>query len=407
MAGNEKREFKYFERLNMPVLKLSKIKRYIRNDIVDTLTAWKKGYPAKKQSYRIIGPAGVGKTDICGQIAEELAAELGIDFRMIMYKSPVLSRDDFLCPFPNVDVKEVPSFQMLLSDLIPKLNKSGGIILIDEFSRGDHPLQQLFWQILNEYRINTYQLPANWFVISTDNPADSEYAMDTLEDAAGLRRQLHMYVDVSAEDFLGYAINKKFHPWVIEYIQTHPERIYDFDSQKQGMIYANPASYEKVSDILLKMELSRKIVDFDEAEAKISGLLNTNQSAMFISFARDKKDINPRDVFFNYEKVKKDIQKLLSAKDNAKLGELMIAFCTFVMTSLPTYTDKELRNVLEFLLVMPIDTSALFISKIDTYERESKEFKYMTEIHKILLKNDRYRKDFYEPMIKCGTGSHK
>jgi MoxR-like ATPase len=407
MAGNEKREFKYFELLNMPVLKLSKIKRYIRNDIVDTLTAWKKGFPAKKQSYRIVGPAGVGKTDICGQIAEELAAELGIDFRMIMYKSPVLSRDDFLCPFPNLDVKEIPSFQMLLSDLIPKLNKSGGIILIDEFSRGDHPLQQLFWQIQNEFRIHTYKLPENWFVISTDNPADSEYVMDTLEDAAGLRRQLHMYVDVSAEDFLGYAISKKFHPWVIEYIQTHPERIYDFDSQKQGMIYANPASYEKVSDILIKMEMTRKAVDFDEAEAKISGLLNTNQAGMFISFARDKKDINPRDVFFNYEKVKKDIQKLRAEKNNAKLGELMIAFCTFVMTSLPTYTDKELRNVLEFLLVMPIDTAALFISKIDTYERESKEFKYMTEIHKILLKNDRYRKDFYEPMIKCGTGSHK
>jgi hypothetical protein len=173
------------------------------------------------------------------------------------------------------------------------------------------------------------------------------------------------------------------------------------------MIYANPASYEKVSDILIKMDLTRKAIDFDEAEAKISGLLNTNQAAMFISFARDKKDINPRDVFFHLEKVKKDIQKLLSAKDNAKLGELMIAFCTFVMTSLPTYTDKELKNVLEFLLIMPIDTAALFISKIDTYERESKEFKYMTEIHKILLKNDRYRKDFYEPMIKCGTGSHK
>lgn len=400
----EAKELKYYERLNIPVLRISKIKKFLKNEILDTLACWNKGISLPKQTYRVIGPAGVGKTDITAQLASELSAELAIPFGYILLKSPVLSRDDFLTPFPLKNV-DVPTFQMLLSDMIPKGKDSHGIIVIDEFSRGDHPLQQLFWQIQNEYRIHTFHLPPGWFVLSTDNPADSEYTMDILEDAAGLRRQLHLHVDVSAEDFLVYAIQKKFHPLVIEYVQTHPERVYDFDSQKIGSVYANPASYEKVSNILLKMEISRNGIDFDEAETKIGGLLNTHQASMFISFARDKKDINPKDVFNNLEKVRKAIESLVKAKDNAKLGELMVSFCTFIMVNLPPYTDKELKNILDFLLLMPIDTASLFISKIDTYERESKEFRYMSEIHKKLSKNDRYRKEFYEPMIRCGTAA--
>jgi hypothetical protein len=401
------KELKYYERLNIPVLKISRIKKFLKNEILDTMACWKKNVAVDKLSYRIIGPAGVGKTDICNQIAKELSAELATPFELILMKAPVLTRDDFLVPFP-ADFKgfkgaDVPTFKMLYSDLIPKMTSSFGVILIDEFSRGDHPFQQLCWQLLNEHRIHTFDLPKGWFVFTTDNPADSEYSMDTLEDAAGLRRQAHLYVDVSADDFLNYAILKKFHPLVIEYIQTHPERIYDFDAQKRGSVYANPASYEKISNVLIKMETARGGIEFEEVEAKIASLMNTHQAAMFMSFARDKKDINPKDIFFKFDTVRKVIEKLVKERDNAKLGEVMVSFCTYVMTSLPTYTDKELKNVLDFLLLMPIDTASLFISKIDTYDRDGAEFKYMTEIHKRLCKNDRYRKEFYEPMIKCGT----
>ena len=416
--AHKEAELKYYERLNISVLSISKIKKLLKDDIMDTIAAWSQKRQVEKQCYHIIGPAGVGKTQICYQIAEELTEEIfgghnnknpdeKKKFGCIMVKSPVLSRDDFIIPFPVQEENGRDfSFKMLYSDFVPKMEGTYGIFVIDEFSRGDHQLQQLLWQVQNEYAVHRHQFPEGWFVVSIDNPDDSEYSMDNLEDAAGLRRQLHIYTEVSAIDFLDYAIQQDFHPFIIEFIQTHPEYLYDFQAQKIGSVYANPASYEKLSDHLWKMELRRASIDFDEIEVKAAGLLNTNMTRMFIEFARDKKDINPKEVFYDYQKIRPQIEKLLKDGDNAKLGELMVGFCTFMTTTMPDYNEQKLKNVLDFLLIMPIDTAALFISQIDSFDRTSKPFKYMTKIHLALLKGSKdYKKNFYDPIIAAGEGS--
>ena len=413
--NTKEQEQKYFERLNISVLSINRIKELIKTDIKRTLNAWNKGTEVDKQCWHVIGPAGVGKTEICYQIANELTNELKMPFEIIMVKSPVLSRDDFIIPFPIIEQDEncvmegeagmAYSFKMLYSDFVPKKEGTFGIFVIDEFSRGDHTLQQLLWQVQNEYAIHRYPFPKGWFVISIDNPDDQEYQMDTMEDAAGLRRQNHIYSEVSVKDFLDYAIAQNFHNLVIEFIQTHPDYIYDFEAQKRGSVYANPASYEKLSDHLIKMELDQGI-DFDEIDIIASGLLNSSMTRMFIEFARDKKDINPKDVFYDYAKVKAAIEKLQKNGDNDKLGQLMVGFCTFMTTSMPKYDKDKLQNVLEFLLVMPIDTAALFISQIDSFSRQSKEFKYMTKIHVTLLnKSKKYKKDFYDPIVAVGESA--
>ena len=413
--ANKEQEQKYFERLNIAVLSINRIKNLIKSDIKRTLNAWEKGSTVDKQCWHVIGPAGVGKTQICYQIATELTNELKKPFDIIMVKSPVLSRDDFIIPFPILEGEDdcvvedqsgkAYSFKMLYSDFVPKNQDTYGLFVIDEFSRGDHTLQQLLWQVQNEYAIHRYEFPKGWFVVSIDNPDDQEYQMDTMEDAAGLRRQNHIYSEVSVKDFLDYAIANSFHPLVVEFIQTHPDYIYDFEAQKRGSVYANPASYEKLSDHLIKMELSDGI-DFAEVDIISAGLLNSSMTRMFIEFARDKKDINPKDVFYSLEKVKKDIEKLKKNGDNDKLGQLMVGFCTFMTTSMPKYDAKQLQNVLDFLLIMPIDTAALFISQIDSFSRQSTEFKYMTKIHvKLLNSSKQYKKDFYDPIVAVGESA--
>jgi len=409
-------ELKYHERLNISVLSIAQIKNLVKEDIKDTVYAWGQGRDVDKQCYHIIGPAGVGKTQICYQLAEELTGEMfgewnakhpdePKEFEIIMVKAPVLARDDFIIPFPVVGEDDNFSFKMLYSDFVPKTVGSYGIFVIDEFSRGDHQLQQLLWQVQNEYAVHRMEFPKHWFVISTDNPDDSEYSMDNLEDAAGLRRQLHLYVEVSPKDFLEHAIANDFHPHVIEWIQARPERLYDFQAQKLGSVYANPASYEKLSDHLWKMEIRRKKIDFNEIEHKASGLLNTNMTQLFVEFARDQKDINPKDVFYDLRKVKPKIKELLKENNMSKLGELMIGYCTFMTTSMPQYDEAKLKNVLDFLLMMPIETAALFISQIDGFDRASKPFKYMTQIHLALLKKSSvYKKEFYDPIVRAGEG---
>lgn len=408
MSSDEQRieEKKYYERLNISVASIAYIKDVIMGNIVDTLNAWEQGSEVKKQTFRIIGPAGVGKTDICRQMADELTEVTGKKFELIMIKAPVLSRDDFIIPFPVVHGGD-HSFKMLYSDFVPKGEDTYGLFVVDEFSRGDHALQQLLWQAMEEYAIHLHRFPKGWFVIAADNPDDSEYQMDMMEDAAGLRRQLHIFTEPRAKPFLDYAIAKGFHQLVIEFIQTHPEFVYDYDAQKVGQVFANPSSWEKVSDHLKKIDMNGGVkARMEEVESLCTGLLNVNMTRMFMEFVMEQKDINPKHIFYDWKRVKKDVLSLIKESNQAKLGKLMVAFCTYMTTSMPDYAKENLENIEEFLLLMPIDTAALFINQVDGFKRESKEFIYMTKIHMQLLKKSKqYKEEFYDAIVNVGRDS--
>ena len=401
-------EQKYFERLNIPVLSIESIKNLIRDDVADTIKCWESGRDIDKQCFHIIGPAGVGKTDVCEQLRKELSEETGKDFQMIMVKSPVLSRDDFIIPFPVVS-SDTATFKMLYSDFVPRGEDTYGLFVIDECSRGDHSLQQLFWQVQNEYKVHLQAFPKGWFVITTDNPDDSEYQVDSMEDAAGLRRQLHLYTEVSVKDFLSYAKVADFHPLIIEFISANPDYLYDFDSQKVGAVFANPASYEKLSNHLHKIDRDGKgnfnNNNFLRIESLASGLLNVNKARMFVEFAREGKDINPKDIFYNFPKVKKQIVELINKKDNAGISKIMTGFVNYLTTQCPEYKkdEKELLYVGEYLSTVPLDAAAIFITSIDSFGRNTKEFKYMTSMHVELMKQPQYKANFYEVIVKLGN----
>ena len=158
------------------------------------------------------------------------------------------------------------------------------------------------------------------------------------------------------------------------------------------------------------MELARGSLDYDEIEIKASGLLNVNMTKIFLEFARDKKHIRPMDVFHNFRSVKARIEKLVQENDSSKLSELMVGFCTYLATSMPDFEKEgqKLQNCLNFLMMMPIDTAALFISQIDGFDRLSPQFKYMTKLHLAMMDKDKqYKKKFYDPIVKAGEGKIK
>ncbi len=414
---SEKSEgLKYFEKLNIPSLTINSIKKIIKQNIENTVRSWEKGKrDLPKQTFRIIGPAGVGKTEVCKQIANELSESLNKKFHLKMIKAPVVTRDDFIIPFPVKEKDGIENFKMLISDFVPTEEDSYGLFVIDECSRGDYALQQLMWQIQNEQMIHTHQFPKGWFVIAVDNPDDSEYNMESLEDAAGLRRMLHFYTDVSVIDFINHGIKTNFHPAVIEFIQTFPEYIYDFKAQKAGGVYANPASYERVSNILWGLEDND--LDFKEnldyIEYQLGGLINIDKARLFINFLNDFNNIKPSDIFYNYNiKVKNKIKLLLDSNNNAALGELLTALITYLQTTKPSIYKENceeideflnhdvIKNLADFLCDIPIDTACMYVIHINNLNRTSDEYLYFTKTHVKMIKYyERYKIEFYNKMI--------
>ena len=399
-------EVKYFEKLNISTTTIDKVKEDLQDDIVSTLKTWERGRDVQKQCYHIIGPAGVGKTQICYQIQKELSQAVGKEFDLIRITSPVLTRDDFLVPFPIVPdkIEDTERFKMLYTDFIPHQSNPYGLYVIDEFARGDHPLQQLLWQVQNEYCVHRYEFPKGWFVISIDNPDEKEYSMNTLEDAAGLRRQSHIYVEVSAPAFLKYGTKMDFHPFVLDYINTYHDRVYDFQSQKVGSVYSNPASWEKVSDILWKAEIANEgNFDINALDTRISGLINSSAAMMFIGFCLDNTNIvRPEDIISHFkEKAEPIIAKMIRANDNSKLGDLITSFNTYLQNTMPDLKSDQIKNIHDFLISMPVDTASLLIIQSDI-DRQSKEFRYMTKLMKELYKSPTFQQKFFEKLRKPG-----
>ena len=402
MSTETKQEQKYFEKLGISVLTISAIKETVKQNIRNTFLCWKNGLMIEKQTFHIIGPAGVGKTQVCIQIAEELSQELGIHFDNILVKCPVLSRDDFIIPFPVIDNGNT-KFKMLYSDFVPEDKDSYGLFIIDEFSRGDHTLQQLMWQIQNEYKVHLKDLPQGWFVICLDNPDDSEYSLDILEDAAGLRRTLHIYSDVSAPDFLAHATRKQFHPGVIGFITAYPMYLYDWEAQKQGSVYANPASWERVSNILWGFEYSGGILEnINVIEPQAAGLLNIHKTRLFIDYLRaNMKAITPDEIIFEYDKVRDDIKKMVRENNNTQISQIISSFSEFLRGNKPTLDNKMSQNVANFLTDVPVDMAASFLMSIDNLQRTSPEFLYFTKMHKSLIGiSTEYKKIFYERLVQ-------
>ena len=394
---------KYVEKLNIASTTISKAKRIILNNIVATVGLMQNGVDkikeVEKQSFHIIGPAGIGKTQITKQLVQELEIELGEKFEYIIIKSPVVTRDDFMIPMPKQGTRK---FEMLYSDFIPESSEYG-LFVIDEFSRGDHTLQQLMWQAQNEGKIHLHEFPKYWFVISTDNPDDEEYQIDTMEDAAGLRRQVHIYVDSSVADFLNHAKKMKFHKQVISYIQTKPNHLYDFLSQKKGSVYANPASWEAVSDQLYKYEFLGDLKkNLDNLMIVLSGIINQSIAVDFIQFIQDNNgSIKPCDIVTDFPLVKPQILELMVDNNNAVLSELMNNFVGYLVSERDNTLmsdENKIENIVDFVCTIPSDIAAVFVSALNEYDFKSAEFKYFSVLQMYLIRNPRYKKDFYEKL---------
>lgn len=402
---NESKSVSYFERINILSTSVNHIKQIIKKHITNTMKAWEDGLDIEKQTFHIIGPAGIGKTDICKQLSIELTEELNKEFHIIKIQSPVISRDDILCPFPEIKGDD-KKFSMLFSDFIPVEKDSYGIFVIDEFSRGDHNLQQLMWQIQNENMIHTKPFPKGWFIISLDNPDDEAYSMNNLEDAAGIRRCCHIYAEVSVSAFLTYAKKKNFHHCVVEYIESHTGHLYDFESQKLGRVYANPASWERVSNILIGYENIEKngngiFSNLTEIELIISGLLNASSTRLFIDFIRSSENIKPEEVFKNYKNIRPKVMKYRKELNNTQLSRLMIDVMDYILNIRPEVKSENIDNIKSFLVDLPEDIGATyFVIAHEARDKNIEGFRHLSFIQKGMLNDEEFNKKFVEPMLK-------
>lgn len=103
--------------------------------------------------------------------------------------------------------------------------------------------------------------------------------------------------------------------------------------------------------------------------------------------------MKPQDIFEHYTK------NCMLTKDITKLKDIMLEFCNY-LKSCPECNEINKNNIRQFLIDMPIEVVFIYVDYFDKFNRKSKEFLYIADLHLEFYKYEDYKEGFYIPLLK-------
>jgi uncharacterized protein YjeT (DUF2065 family) len=196
-----------------------------------------------RMSFMLHGRPGIGKTQVVEQLADHIKGRL-YDVRLTQIEVSDLRG----LPYYDHETKTTKYYrpEELPADSEP------AVLFLDEITAASPFLQPTVYGLLQERRVGSHKIPDNVIIVAAGNTVNDgavAYEMPT----ATANRLVHMYVGVSAEDWLAnFAVPKGIHPAVCAFIKIRPELLEtSVECQKEGkMVAATPRSWERVSQIM-------------------------------------------------------------------------------------------------------------------------------------------------------------
>ncbi|MGN0649064.1 MAG: AAA family ATPase [Oscillospiraceae bacterium] len=237
-----------------------------RTEILNTLHVYLKKKPdgsyyyplARQRPIALIGPAGVGKTEI----VEQAAREAGVNF--VSYSITHHTRQSAIgLPAIKDSVfggKEMKCTEYTMSEIVGRVysevERTGikeGILFLDEFNCASDTLAPAVLQLLQYKSFGPHRLPDGWVIVLAGN--DRKYNKSVRPMDAVTRDRLRVInVVPSVSEWLEYAAKQCVHPIVISYIKQNPNFLYSFNTESEELCIVTPRAWEDLSMMLLAYE---------------------------------------------------------------------------------------------------------------------------------------------------------
>lgn len=221
----------------------------------------------------MIGPPGVGKSDLFRQVAAE--ERIGfIDLR--------LSQMD------PVDLRGLPSVfkgttMWNQPDFWPNAERDGpkGVILFDELADASKSMQSAAYQIILDRRAGPHVLLPGWYPAAAGNRREDRAAAQSISTALASR---FAWIEVAAdvEVFREYAIKKGLSHWLVGFLKMRPNLIHNMEGSDLRA-FPCPRQWERVSRICDAPEEYRLKL--------VSGLVGDKAAGEFESFMRTVTEV--------------------------------------------------------------------------------------------------------------------
>jgi len=230
-------------------------------------TCYELGQPAY-----LVGPPGIGKSEMVEQFAKEIGA--------IMPPPLVLST------LQPVDIRGVgvPDKDDRLKFLPPKFfppsdSKEKYVLFYDELGNADPSLQAPVQQLFLRRECGDYTLPPGAYQVAAGNDVEDGCNVYELSRAL-VQRLLVIRVRPDAQDWLEWAVKNDIHPAVCTFIKTHPDYIHytllqQVRNEAEEPLGPTPRGWKTVSDIL------KRVQDPQLREILVAGKIGQKACAAF------------------------------------------------------------------------------------------------------------------------------
>lgn len=241
----------------------------------------------------LIGPPGVGKTQIMEQIARE--CKLAIVSYTITHHTrqsavglPYIVKKQYGGREASVTEYTMSEIVASIYDKMECTGLSQGILFIDEINCVSETLAPAMLQFLQGKTFGNHRIPEGWVIVAAGNPP--EYNKSVREfDVVTLDRIRRIQVEPDYEVWKAYAYEQGLHPAVISYLNTRTENFCRIETTVDGKLFATPRGWEDLSELLLVYERLGKKADREVIEE-------------YIQFPRISKDFaNYLELFYKYQ----------------------------------------------------------------------------------------------------------
>lgn len=249
----------------------------------------------------LIGPPGIGKTQIMEQIAKEckvglVAYTITHHTRQSAIGLPFIVEKEFAGK--KVSVTEYTMSEIIAS-VYEKIEITGiheGILFIDEINCVSETLAPTMLQFLQCKTFGNQRVPKGWIIVAAGNPP--EYNKSVREfDVVTLDRIKKLEVEADFEVWKEYAYQAGIHNAVVSYLELKKDNFYKIETTVDGKNFATARGWEDLSQLIQVYEELGKRPDREVVYQYIQHWKIAKDFANYLElYYKYKKDYQIRDI---------------------------------------------------------------------------------------------------------------
>ena len=206
----------------------------------------------------LMGPPGIGKTQIMEQIAEECG--IGLVSYTITHHTrqsavglPMIKTEEF-------DGKEYSVTEYTMSEIIAGVYKavkeqghSEGILFIDEINCVSETLIPTMLQFLQCKTFGNQKVPEGWIIVAAGNPPEFNRSVREF-DMVTYDRLRVINIDADLEVWREYAREREIHNAILSYLDIRPQNFYRVEADVDGLKFITARGWEDMSSLMYVYE---------------------------------------------------------------------------------------------------------------------------------------------------------